>query len=128
MIPSPGFHLRRLLRRLTHHFFILLLRQIVRRCVEAYRRNVTVLISDSQRFCHFFQDELNRKLKVADPNREVVAWHGRYLPSFTGSGVMIDVDQTYDVKARIMWIGLNDDGDGEKEGETSNNITTASSE
>jgi hypothetical protein len=35
-----------------------------------------------------------------------VQWSPRYLPSFTGSGVLMDADQTYNVKARVLWIGL----------------------
>jgi hypothetical protein len=40
------------------------------------------------------------------PSQSRVAWENRFLPEFTGSGVLIDGDQTYDVKARVLWIGL----------------------
>jgi len=80
--------------------------QVAQRCVEAYQRNATVLISDSQRFCGKFQDDINEQMLAVDPNRKRVVWHGRRLPAFTGSGVLVDVDQTYECKARIMWINL----------------------
>lgn len=63
------------------------------------------LIVDSQRFCHSFEVDLNAELKKVGLRRRV-SWQSRYLPTFTGSGVVIDEDQTYDVKARVLWIGL----------------------
>lgn len=84
---------------------------VIRRCVEARRRPIPplVLISDSQRFVGTFEGKLNEALRQeVDPQGPKVAWMSRRLHQFTGSGVCIDADQTYDVKARVMWIGLTD--------------------
>ncbi|GKY98297.1 hypothetical protein MPSEU_000787300 [Mayamaea pseudoterrestris] len=82
--------------------------QVIQRCVEArlLPQPPVVLVSDSQRFVHDFERQLNQRLKAALPQHARVAWMSRRLPKFTGSGVCIDADQTYDVKARVMWIGL----------------------
>ncbi|GKY98773.1 hypothetical protein MPSEU_000833500 [Mayamaea pseudoterrestris] len=82
--------------------------QVIQRCVEArlLSKPPVVLVSDSQRFVHDFERQLNQRLKAALPQHARVAWMSRRLPKFTGSGVCIDADQTYDVKARVMWIGL----------------------
>lgn len=81
---------------------------VVRRIVEArkFQNSPLVLVSDSQRFVAGFQDELNEKLQTIGDNP--VQWVSRWLPSFTGSGVLIDQDQTYDVRARVIWLGLDD--------------------
>jgi hypothetical protein len=80
--------------------------QVARRCLEA--RSSTnppvILVSDSQRFVHQFEQDLNEGLRGRV--RVSLAWRGKFLPEFTGSGVLIDGDQTYDVKARVLWIGL----------------------
>jgi hypothetical protein len=84
--------------------------QIACRCAEAYKRfQATVLITDSQRFVDHFESDMDRFM--IDVDHPLAVWEPRYLETFTGSGVMIDEDQTYDVKARVMWIGLNDDDD-----------------
>lgn len=83
-----------------------LTKQVVRRCLEARRRlsPPTILVTDSQRF---FEDDLNSGLKsIGQPK---IAWTHQELPAFTGSGVAIDEDQTYDVEARVVWIGLETD-------------------
>jgi len=73
-----------------------------------YEKPPIILVSDSQRFAKTFCADLNAQFKACEePIR--TAWISRWLPSFTGSGVLIDADQTYDVKARILWVGLNDD-------------------
>jgi hypothetical protein len=69
------------------------------------RKAPATLIVDSQRFCHGFEHDLNAGLKRSG-RRGKVAWESRYLPSFTGSGILVEDDQTYDVKARVLWIGL----------------------
>lgn len=68
---------------------------------------MTVLLSDSQRFVNNMDHSLNEQLLRVDSKRKRVSWVSRWLKRFTGSGVLIDGDQTYDVKARIMWIGLD---------------------
>lgn len=80
--------------------------QVVRRCVEA-RRSPTppiILITDSQGFVrHNFDRNLNSKLKaIGQPEAKIM---NRTLYGFTGSGVAIDEDQTYDAVTRIIWIG-----------------------
>jgi predicted nicotinamide N-methyase len=80
--------------------------QVAVRCLEARQCDPppVILVSDSQRFVHKFEADLNNKLKSISDKK--VAWENRWLPNFTGSGVLIDVDQTYDVKARVLWMGL----------------------
>jgi predicted nicotinamide N-methyase len=84
-----------------------------------------IVISDSQRFANNFESELNHLIETTmlarrqqqatlppsmsnHSHNHRVGWITRLLPKFTGSGVLIHDDQTYDVKARIMWIGLDD--------------------
>jgi hypothetical protein len=62
------------------------------------------LVVDSQRFCHSFEHDLNAELRKACGRRKRVTWESRYLPRFTGSGILVEEDQTYDVKARVLWI------------------------
>ena len=85
---------------LAHH--------VIQRCVEARQKRhpPVILVSDSQRFVHSFERDLNERLAHDIAGHARVAWMSRRLPQFTGSGVCIDADQTYDVKARVMWIGL----------------------
>ncbi|KAG7362662.1 lysine methyltransferase [Nitzschia inconspicua] len=89
-----------------------LAKQICRRCAEAYRRNpkIQLLITDSQRFVPTFIEDLNTALEavaVAEGrNFEKVDWHVETMEGFTGSGVMIDDDQMYNVKVQHVWIGL----------------------
>lgn len=79
---------------------------VIRRILEAQQQNnppPVVLVSDSQRFVTDFDVILSRKLEeLGQPS---VEWVSRWLPTFTGSGVCIDADQTYDVKARVLWVG-----------------------
>ncbi|EEC45722.1 predicted protein [Phaeodactylum tricornutum CCAP 1055/1] len=81
--------------------------QVAKRCLEVRKNNssTVVLIADSQRFVREFEKDLNQGFRALEQPR--VAWVSRWLPQFTGSGVLIDTDQTYSVKARIIWIGLN---------------------
>jgi predicted nicotinamide N-methyase len=96
---------------------------VCRRCADAFEQNpdVRILITDSQRFVSSFKDDLNTALdeawtrvtssgvlspKQASKNPWPVAWHGETVMSFTGSGVIIDEDQTYDVRVQTLWVGL----------------------
>ena len=73
-----------------------------------YETPPIILVADSQRFAKTFCADLNAQFKAGgEPIR--TAWVSRWLPSFTGSGVLIDADQTYDVKARILWVGWKED-------------------
>ncbi|KAL7573462.1 hypothetical protein ACA910_013776 [Epithemia clementina (nom. ined.)] len=87
--------------------------QVVQRIVEArVHHNADVLVSDSQRFVTDFDTMLQRQLdqhlplssSTSTTTRKKVQWTPRWLPKFTGSGVLLDADQTYEVKARTMWI------------------------
>ena len=71
------------------------------RCREALRKAnpPKILVSDSQRFADFVP-RLRQQL-----GDDSLHWEERLLDSFTGSGVMINDDQTYDVKARVLAIG-----------------------
>lgn len=79
--------------------------QVAKRIVEAWVTNpkVLVLVTDSQRFVPVFEVELNQLMEHAGgPSCE---WQEESL-QFTGSGVAINEDQTYDVTVKKMWIGL----------------------
>jgi predicted nicotinamide N-methyase len=80
---------------------------VARRCEEARRLSCPplILISDSQRFVHHFDTQLISRLIAL--NQSSVQWNLYNLNSFTGSGIMVDDDQTYDIKVRFMWIGKN---------------------
>ena len=67
-----------------------------------------MLVSDSQRFVKGFDLDLSAKLQAAGIDQGLVKWRTRFLPDFTGSGVAIDEDQTYSVKARLLWVGLEE--------------------
>lgn len=77
---------------------------VARRCEEAYllETKPIILVTDSQRIVHSFENELNRRLVPI--GHRPVQWNLRPLTNFTGSGVLIDGDQTYSVNARIIWI------------------------
>ena len=83
--------------------------QVCRRIAEALAKNkkMRVLVTDSQRFVPSFTSELEKCLKekqvvVSSP----IEWQETTLQKFTGSGVCINEDQTYDVTVRTLWIGL----------------------
>lgn len=77
---------------------------VARRCEEAYRLDSkpVILVTDSQRIVHSFESELNKRLVPL--GHRPVEWDLRLLTNFTGSGVLIEQDQTYSVKARTIWI------------------------
>jgi predicted nicotinamide N-methyase len=97
--------------------------QVCRRCAEALEANpdVRILITDSQRFVPTFVDELNDTLEAAwngaasspSPSHgfirpwQPVKWQAENLMRFTGSGVIIEEDQTYDVRVKTLWVGPN---------------------
>jgi hypothetical protein len=61
-------------------------------------------VTDSQRFHGTdFVPELNEFL--LQQNLQPIKWEERTLTNFTGSGVMIDEDQTYNVTARVLRYG-----------------------
>ena len=71
------------------------------RCLEARRKKhpPKILVSDSQRFVDFLPC---LRAQLGD---DALQWEERRLEAFTGSGVMVNEDQTYDVKARVLLIG-----------------------
>lgn len=71
-----------------------------RRCFEAIQRGIKVLVTDSQRFTDLLPD-LNQRLGAEPP----MQWNETQLDAFTGSGVMVDEDQTYNVTIRVFGIG-----------------------
>jgi predicted nicotinamide N-methyase len=71
-----------------------------RRCLEAVQKGVKVLVTDSQRFTDLLPD-LNQRLDAEPP----MQWNETRLDAFTGSGVMVDEDQTYNVTVRVLGIG-----------------------
>lgn len=82
-----------------------LAKHVVRRCIEARNRQppAIVLVTDSQQFVRSFGRDLDTKLEKIGQSQTVCLQ--RKLQSFTGSGVAIDEDQTYDVETIILWIG-----------------------
>jgi len=74
--------------------------QVARRFSEIYQlpeeERPNLIITDSQKF--HGTDFLN-SLKEDYPNLE---WEDRILYNVTGSGILIEEDQTYDIKARIL--------------------------
>mmetsp|Transcript_18236 Transcript_18236/g.28176 ORF Transcript_18236/g.28176 Transcript_18236/m.28176 type:complete len:322 (+) Transcript_18236:1385-2350(+) len=77
-------------------------KQVGRRMKEVLRRATPpkILITDSQRFAGTdFLPDLN---KACQSFHE---WETRTLANFTGSGVMVNEDQTYNVTARVLCIG-----------------------
>ena len=80
--------------------------QVSKRLVEALASNpssqMKILVTDSQRFALNFEAELNEGLKSL--SLPPVCWNDYILEQFTGSGVSINEDQTYDVTTRILWI------------------------
>jgi hypothetical protein len=62
-----------------------------------------VLVTDSQRF-HGTDFVPALKRAVGDDS---LAWEERDLEQFTGSGVMVNEDQTYNVKVRVLAIGFD---------------------
>jgi predicted nicotinamide N-methyase len=90
--------------------------QVCRRCAEALQQNpsIRILISDSQRFVPTFIEQLNSQCSLAGDSSssdecqgfKMVDWQTDVMKQFTGSGVVIDDECTYDVKVQFLWIGL----------------------
>lgn len=87
---------------------------VVRRVVEYWKHNpkVKILITDSQRFVDIrkaLQESFSREVvndgKTQDQEVPLIQCTEDTLVAFTGSGVCIDEDQTYNVKVRKIWIG-----------------------
>lgn len=80
--------------------------QRISQLLERQRQHPTqILISDSQRFTDFLP---SLKTKFSQ-QLQTVTWEERTIENFTGSGVCIDEDQTYNVTARVLKIGFLDD-------------------
>jgi predicted nicotinamide N-methyase len=79
---------------------------VIKRILESQQLNnppPQVLVTDSQRYVADFDTRLSEALQKI--GQSPVTWRSRWLPSFTGSGVAIDDDVTYEVKARVLWVG-----------------------
>ena len=59
-----------------------------------------IIVCDSQRFTDFVPS-----LQTKFPKLTLV-WEERLINNFTGSGVCVDEDQTYNVTARVLKIGF----------------------
>ena len=82
--------------------------QVCCRIAEAVSENPTikVLVTDSQRFVPGFVAELQQL--IGNMIDAPVEWEEQVMKGFTGSGVCIDEDQTYDVTVRKLWLRLGD--------------------
>lgn len=87
-----------------------LAQHVARRCREAYDQGAQVLITDSQRLVHNFVEMIppcqnntgnNNNTKAVSP---AIVWQERRLNDFTGSGILVEQDQTYNVAARTIWM------------------------
>jgi predicted nicotinamide N-methyase len=85
-----------------------LVNQVCRRCAEALNNNpsIRILITDSQRFVPSFLDKLNDALQSTVAGSRKLYWTIETMKAFSGSGVIINDDQIYDVKVQHLWIGL----------------------
>lgn len=87
-----------------------LAKHVTRRLAEGWQNNpmVKILITDSQRFVDI-SNELSHSFHTKEGDNvpsPFINITEQNLVEFTGSGVCIDDDQTYDVKVRKIWIGL----------------------
>ena len=76
------------------------LRMWVDDVLKPFNKGIKVLVTDSQRFTDLLPD-LNQRLGAEPP----MQWNETQLDAFTGSGVMVDEDQTYNVTVRVLGIG-----------------------
>ncbi len=84
-----------------------LAKQIGKRCVEVLNRpnKPKLVVTDSQRFHGTdFLGDVNKDLSRIGIQLE---WEYIMLGNITGSGVMIEGDQTYDAKTRLVTTGWN---------------------
>ena len=75
-----------------------LARHVGKRCLEALHRGNCIMVADSQRLADFVP-QINTHLN------KPLTWKEQTLEAFTGSGVMINEDQTYDIKTRVLTAG-----------------------
>ena len=76
------------------------------RCTEIMSRqtNTKLIVTDSQRFHGTDFLPFVNKVREND-GKEALNWEERVLENFTGSGMLIEGDQTYDVKIRMISLG-----------------------
>ena len=80
--------------------------QIGQRCQEVLSRNppTKLIVTDTQRFHGTdFLVELNKEREKDGLFR--LEWEEHVLNSVTASGVVIEEDQTYDAKTRLLSVG-----------------------
>jgi predicted nicotinamide N-methyase len=80
--------------------------EVARRCRESYNHGSDVLITDSQRLVHDFIEMISPLDTGSQCNNTStpLAWEERRLNDFTGSGILVEEDQTYNVSARVLWM------------------------
>jgi len=76
-----------------------LAKQVGRRCLEALKLHPkpALIVTDSQRF--HGTDFLKG---IREEMEDHLSWEEVLLKNVTGSGILIEEDQTYDVKVRIL--------------------------
>jgi predicted nicotinamide N-methyase len=87
--------------------------QIGVRCEELLTRptshgDAKLIVTDSQRFDGTdFVPRLNKRLSIHDPSylSTPLQWKEQLLENVTGSGVLIEEDQTYNVTVRLLSVG-----------------------
>lgn len=85
-----------------------LAQQIGERCKEVLIRNpaLKLIVTDSQRFHGTdFLVKLNKEREK--DGLEIFRWEHHILETVTGSGVLIEEDQTYDAETRMFSVGWN---------------------
>ena len=83
-----------------------LAQHVARRCREAHDQGVQVLVTDSQRLVHTFVEMIPpcRTGNINNSASPAFAWQERRLSNFSGSGILVEQDQTYNVSARVLWM------------------------
>lgn len=88
-----------------------LAKQIGKRCLEVLYDNPsspTLIVTDSQKFHGTdFIKEILKDSRIKNDNEINISWEEKMLNNVTGSGILIEEDQTYDVKGRILRIDRN---------------------
>lgn len=99
-----------------------LAKQVGRRCQEILlskqqnnnNKKRALIVTDSQRFHgtdfvpalnRALQSKLNANGNDDGINSELLTWEEYFLKGFTGSGILIPEDQTYDVHTRMLSVG-----------------------
>ena len=83
--------------------------EIGKRCIEVLNRQpvpAKLIVTDSQRFHGTdFLGYINERRREERKTLPILHWEEQTLESVTGSGVVIEEDQTYDAKTRMLSVG-----------------------